>query len=521
MGDWELLQAYAKNRSETAFAELVRLHVNWVHSVALRHVGDPQLAEDVVQSVFVLLARKARDLRPGTVLGGWLFRTTCHVAAHARRAELRRISRETTAFSMSNDIHSPDNAEILWQQLAPHLDLAVSALSESDRSAILLRFYEKAPMRTVGERLGISEEAAKKRVSRAVERMRDFLAARGVKIGAVVLAGLLAENTVLAAPPAMAAAAAKIAVAAGSASTSVMLPPLARETLRAWHWAKARLAAGVAVSSVALIVVIASISAVVGSHPASLTVAANDLHAGDARQPAQAQRSTALAKKPALADRARDDSVLAPPDTNNLSFTGRVIDKFTDQPVQGATVRVRREIYSATERRVLEETEHLTDTNGQFIFDLTPQQSTNSATYLNFEVVHSNYARRPWDGYALRMIRTNLSLGERPFFQHLDLAPAEGISGTLLRPDGAPAADVKVLTYSKAVKTNMAEYGSFADTKTDAIRIIPSQRGQRRRSRALVAAPGFRPLHAPDPRATRRSRPVHPREWSPPLRPGV
>jgi len=312
MGDWELLQAYAKNRSETAFAELVRLHVNWVHSVALRHVGDPQLAEDVVQSVFVLLARKARDLRAGTVLGGWLFRTTCHVAAHARRAELRRKSRETTAFTMSNDTNSQDNTEILWQQLAPHLDVAVAALSEADRSAILLRFYEKAPLRKVGEHLGISEDAAKKRVSRAVERMRDLLAARGVKIGGVVLAGLLAEKTVQAAPAAMAAAAAKIAVAAGSASTAVMLPPLARETLRSWHWAKAKLTAGLAVSSVALILVIANISAVVGSHPASLKVAANDLHGGDARQPAQDQRSSVPGMKAAVAGRGRDDSVLAP-----------------------------------------------------------------------------------------------------------------------------------------------------------------------------------------------------------------
>src|SRR5208283_2404084 len=103
MDDWQLLQAYASNRSEAAFAELVRLHLHWVYSVALRHVGDPQLAQDVVQSVFVLLARKARDLRPGTILGGWLFRTTCHVSAHARRAEYRRKSRETTACTMIHD----------------------------------------------------------------------------------------------------------------------------------------------------------------------------------------------------------------------------------------------------------------------------------------------------------------------------------------------------------------------------------------------------------------------------------
>src|SRR5208283_208247 len=116
MDDWQLLQAYAKNRSEAAFAELVRLHLNWVYSVALRHVGDPHLAEDVVQSVFVLLARKARDLRPGTLLGGWLFRTTRHVASHAVRAEQRRKTREATACSMIQDTTAPDPDEILWQQ---------------------------------------------------------------------------------------------------------------------------------------------------------------------------------------------------------------------------------------------------------------------------------------------------------------------------------------------------------------------------------------------------------------------
>src|ERR1017187_10503065 len=117
MGDWELLQAYAKGRSEAAFAELVRLHLDWVYSVALRHMGDAHLAEDVAQSVFVLLARKPRDLGPCILLGGWLFRTTRHVAAHARRAEQRRKSREATACIMSQDTAAPDTEEILWQQL--------------------------------------------------------------------------------------------------------------------------------------------------------------------------------------------------------------------------------------------------------------------------------------------------------------------------------------------------------------------------------------------------------------------
>lgn len=468
MSDWDLLQAYVKNRSERAFAELVRLHLDWVHSVALRHVGEPHLAEDVVQSVFVLLARKARDLRPGTVLGGWLFRTTCHVAAHARRAEQRRKSREATACTMTNDTNSHEHDENVWQQLASHLDLAVSALSETDRCAVLLRFYEKAPMSKVGEQLGVSEDAAKKRVSRAVEKIREFLNKRGVKLGGVALAGVLAEKTVQAAPEAMAVVVTKMAMAATSASTSLLLPPLARETLRAWHWARLKLAAGLAASSLALILVIGSVSALLGPHSVSPSVEADHFHGADVRK-VHGDRQPSMPRKAGVVSApVLDDSVLGPNDTNNLTLTGRVIDKLTHGPVQGATVRVRREIYSSTKHSVLEETEHLTDTNGQFIFGLTPEQSTNGSTYLNFEVTHPNYARRPWDGYSLAMIRKNQSLGELPFFQTLDLAPAEGISGQIVRPDGTPASGVKVLTYSKAVKTDMSDYGSFADTNTDA-----------------------------------------------------
>ncbi len=465
ISDWELLQAYVKNRSERAFAELVRLHLDWVHSVALRHVGDTHLAEDVVQSVFVLLARKARDLRPGTVLGGWLFRTTCHVAAHARRAEQRRKNREANACTMTNDTNSHENDEIVWQQLAPHLELAVSALSKTDRSAVLLRFYEEAPMRKVSDRLGVSEDAAKKRVNRAVEKMREFLVKRGVKLGGVALAGVLAEKTAQAAPEAMAAVVTKIAMAAASASTSVMLPPLARETLRAWHWVRLKLATGLAASSLALILVIGGVSALLGPHSVSPAVAAG-FHGGDAGGLSGDRHSSVPRKTDAVSGRVPEDSFPAPSDTNNLSFTGRVIDRITHEPVLGATVRVRRENHSST-NTAPEETEHLTDTNGQFIFGLTPKQSTNRSTYLNFEVTHPNYARRPWDGYGLSMIRTNQSHGELPFFQALDLAPAETIGGQIVRPDGTPASGVKLLTYSKAVKTDMAEYGSFADTNTD------------------------------------------------------
>ena len=256
MGDWQLLEAYAKGRSEAAFAQLVKLHLDWVYSVALRHVGDPHLAEDVVQAVFMLLARKAGDLKPGTLLGGWLFRTTCHVAAHARRGEQRRKIREATACVMNLDDSSPDGGHMLWQQLAPHLDQAVAALPESERSAVLLRFYEKLPFREVGERLEITDEAAKKRVGRALEKMRTFLDRRGVKLSGVVLAAVLAEKTVQAASAALAGVVVGLSLAA-AATPAAALSPLARETLHAWHRAKVRMTAGFAAGSLALIFVAA------------------------------------------------------------------------------------------------------------------------------------------------------------------------------------------------------------------------------------------------------------------------
>jgi len=243
MGDWELLQEYAKHRSEPAFAELVQRHLNWVYSSALRQVSDPHLAKDVTQSVFILLARKAGQLRSGTILSGWLFRTTRFVASRALRGEYRRKAREQTASAMISTTNSLDN-QIPWEQLRPHLDQSVAALSKSDRAAILLRFYEKKTLREVGEQLGISEDAAKKRVTRAVEKMRGSLTRRGVVLGGAGLVAVLAEQTVQAAPANLAVGVVKAATA--SVSASAMLPQLARETLSAWHWAHLKLAVGLA-----------------------------------------------------------------------------------------------------------------------------------------------------------------------------------------------------------------------------------------------------------------------------------
>ena len=126
MDDRELLEAYARDRSEADFEELVRRHLPWVYSVALRHTGNPVLAEDVAQSVFVLLARKAAGLSSASILGGWLFKTTRFMANHALRAERRRKSREEAAAAMSEPATFPNafanENEAVWKQLEPCLD---------------------------------------------------------------------------------------------------------------------------------------------------------------------------------------------------------------------------------------------------------------------------------------------------------------------------------------------------------------------------------------------------------------
>jgi RNA polymerase sigma factor (sigma-70 family) len=194
----DLLRAWAEHGSEEAFAELVARHIDFVYSVALRKVaGDGGLATEVAQTVFVDLARKARALRAEGSLAGWLHRHTCYAAAAALRRERRRHAREQMAAAMHALEHdsSPD-----WSSLTPLLDDAVNALGEADRRAILLRFYERRNLHTVGDVLGVSDDAAQKRVSRAPERLRVWLGRRGVTSSTAALAGLLGAHSVTAAP---------------------------------------------------------------------------------------------------------------------------------------------------------------------------------------------------------------------------------------------------------------------------------------------------------------------------------
>ena len=218
----QLLDDYARHKSEAAFRELVSRYLNLVYSCALRLVeGDAHRAEDVAQVVFADLARKAAELSPKVMLGGWLHRHTCFVAANTRRGERRRLAREREAVAMNSILE--DNTQLDFARLAPLLDETINQLDETDRAAILLRFFEQKDFCSVGQALGSSEEASRKRVSRALDKLRDLLAQRGVRTTAAALSVIVSTNAVQSAPFGLAAAISTAALTGTAVTASTVI----------------------------------------------------------------------------------------------------------------------------------------------------------------------------------------------------------------------------------------------------------------------------------------------------------
>jgi RNA polymerase sigma factor (sigma-70 family) len=221
--DGQLAQEYARERSESAFGELVARHVDLVYGAALRLVnGDRHLAQDVTQLVFIHLARKAGELRDDVLLPGWLHRHTCYTAATLVRTERRRRAREQRAMELGNLDQDPEPS---WAAVAPHLDKTLDELGAADRDALVLRFLQGRSLRDVGAALGISEDTAQKRVSRAVEKLRGALSRRGVALSSAGLASILTAKAVTAAPAGLAAGvtAASLTAATQNATASLSL----------------------------------------------------------------------------------------------------------------------------------------------------------------------------------------------------------------------------------------------------------------------------------------------------------
>ena len=219
--DVNLLRRFVTEKSEAAFRELVARRIDFVYTAALRQVGgDAHLAQEVAQSVFLDLACKGSALATRPTLTGWLYTSTRFAAAKALRSRARRVNHETEAHTMQQILTASSAAEIDWNELRPVIDEAMHELGESDREAILLRYFEDRPLAEVGAAIGLAENSARMRVERALEKLRTSLARRGITSTAVALSATLANQPTVAAPAGLAVAIADVsfAEAAGAAA---------------------------------------------------------------------------------------------------------------------------------------------------------------------------------------------------------------------------------------------------------------------------------------------------------------
>jgi len=250
LDDMQLLRDYAAGNSEDAFATLVQRHVNLVYSVALRHLADSHKAQDVTQAVFVILARKAAHLQKEVILTGWLYQTTRLTAASFLRGEIRRQRREQESYMQSTLDQSQPGAA--WESLAPLLDDAMGRLGQLDRNLLLLRFFEGKSATEAAAALHLNEPAAKKRCTRAIEKLRQFFFRRGVDSTAAAIAETISTNSIQIAPAMLAKTATAVALAKGATASASTLT-LIKGALKIMAWTNAKTAAVIGITTLLVV----------------------------------------------------------------------------------------------------------------------------------------------------------------------------------------------------------------------------------------------------------------------------
>jgi RNA polymerase sigma factor (sigma-70 family) len=237
VADMELLRQYADRNSDEAFAALAARHVNMVYSAALRKTGNADAAGEITQAVFIILAQKAGRLSQRTILSGWLYQATRLTAANFLRTEIRRVHREQEAYmqSLANETE-PE----LWPQMAPLLEDAMGQLGEKDRNAIALRFFEGKSFQEIGAAFGASENAAKKRVAHALEKLHRYFSKHGVSSTTAIIAGAISANSAHAAPVGLATTITATVIKGPAVAASTLA--LVKGTLKVMTWIKLKFA---------------------------------------------------------------------------------------------------------------------------------------------------------------------------------------------------------------------------------------------------------------------------------------
>ncbi len=351
MDDNQLLTQYCQDQNEAAFTELVSRHAAWVNAAARRQVADDHLAQDVTQAVFLLMARKASVLQNHQNLGAWLFVTTRFCARQALRQRARMRRREQEAATMRNEVAVEDAQ---WPQIAPELDAALARMNVKDRDAILLRYYRQLSLSEVGRALGINEDAARKRVSRAVEKLRNKLVARGVTVGVAAFGIALTEHVTQRVSAEVVAAYAQSALSGGTAATSL----LATNTLKMAIIAKLKITWGIAA---VLLVVAGALVAVISAGGGKAKTEQNVGVKENLAAMAQAQQDYATPIIPPIKD-----------------FIARgVVSDMNGKPIAGARVWVSKSLYTPELNNV---GETRTDNDGRFTLAGIPMPRANWLT---------------------------------------------------------------------------------------------------------------------------------------------
>jgi RNA polymerase sigma factor (sigma-70 family) len=227
MRDGDLLRLYVDEGSEAAFTELGSRYARLVYTTCLRETADHVLAEDATQGVFLLLSRKARELRRAETIAGWLYVASRHIARNLRKQEHRRQMNEARALSAIAP--QPPAHNLLWEEIDPHFHAALNRLKPADRDAILLRFVQQQNLAEVGACLGVSENTARMRVNRALEKIRAHLAKAGIAVSVAVLATLYEEHPAQAIPDSVYRSLTQIATEAGARPPATPLSSAARQ----------------------------------------------------------------------------------------------------------------------------------------------------------------------------------------------------------------------------------------------------------------------------------------------------